>query len=348
VNIIHSLPELEEGGVERIVPIYANGQSRLGHRVTVVSNGGKLESLLSDSVSHIKLPVHKKNPLSVTRCAFDLASVVRREKVSIVHAHSRMPAWVCFFVKQLVPGVKFIYTAHARFPSLNHSTWPISRADGITCISRSVMDSLKTWLPPQKNVRVIYNPLPENTVKWQGSGDPAKKHLLFAGRISRIKGLLTLIESLKSVKNKNWTLDVLGDGPLTPRLKELARETGLEDRITLHGFRDDVSGFMSECDLCLFPSLDEGFGLIMLAALMSGTPVLASDIPATRELTSPAGENPGGKLLPPGDSGAWAEAIERFLGGSAPPPLELAVKLPGPDETVRQMTDFYEETLRLS
>ncbi|MDR1137339.1 MAG: glycosyltransferase family 4 protein [Synergistaceae bacterium] len=346
MNIMHFLPELEEGGVERLVPMYANGQSRLGHRVAVVSNGGKLESLLCDSVNHIKMPVHKKNPLTISECAVRIASLARQDNVSIVHAHSRMPAWICLLVKKLVPGVKFIYTAHARFPSLDHSTWPISRADGITCISRSVLESLKTWLPPQKNMRVIYNPVPENAIKWQGSGDRMKKHLLFAGRISKIKGLLTLLESLKLVKNRNWSLDVLGDGPLAPRLKELASEPGLKDSITLHGFNDDVAGFMSRCDLCLFPSLDEGFGLILLGALMSGTPVLASDIPATRELTSRAGENPGGELLPPGDPPAWAGAIERFLDGGLSPSLGLAIKLPAPDETVEQMTDFYEETLK--
>ncbi|MDR1508434.1 MAG: glycosyltransferase [Synergistaceae bacterium] len=346
MNIIHALPELEEGGVERIVPMYANGQSKLGHSVTVVSNGGKLESLLADSVNHIKMPIHKKNPLTIAQCAVHMASFVRREKVSIVHAHSRMPAWICFLVKKMVPGVIFIYTAHARFHALNHSTWPIGQADGITCISRSVMESLKNWLPPRKNMRIIYNPLPGNPIKWRGSGDKEKKHLLFAGRISKIKGLLMLAESLKLVKNKNWALDVLGDGPLAPRFKELALESELRDRITLHGFRDNVTGFMSKCDLCLCPSLDEGFGLILLSALMSGTPVMASDIPATRELTSLTGENPGGELLPPGDARAWAGAIERFLEGGLSPSLGLALKLPAPDETVRQMTDFYEETLK--
>jgi glycosyltransferase involved in cell wall biosynthesis len=103
---------------------------------------------------------------------------------------------------------------------------------------------------------------------------------------------------------------------------------------------------MSECDLCLYPSLDEGFGLILLGALISGTPILASDIPATRELTSLAGENSEGGLLPPGDAKAWAGAIERFLEGGSPPSLGLAIKLPSPDETVGQMTDFYAETLR--
>jgi glycosyltransferase involved in cell wall biosynthesis len=345
MNILHCLPELEEGGVERLVPMYANGQARMGHKVTVVSNGGKLESLLSDPVSHIKMPVHRKNPLVLARCALRLASLVRREDISIVHAHSRMPAWVCFLIKTMIPDVKFIYTAHARFPSLDHSTWPISRADGITCISRSVLESMKDWLPPQKNARVIYNPMPGNSPKWQGSGDPQKKHLLFAGRISKIKGPLMLMESLKLVKNKNWTLDVLGDGPLAPMMKEYAREPGLEDRIILHGFCDDVMSFISRCDLCLFPSLDEGFGLVLLNALMSGTPVMASDIPATRELTSRTGENPGGELLPPGDSRAWAEAIECFLEGGLSPSLGLAIKLPAPDESVEQMTCFYEETL---
>ncbi|MDR1136939.1 MAG: glycosyltransferase family 4 protein [Synergistaceae bacterium] len=348
MNIIHILPELEEGGVERLVPVYANGQSLLGHNVAVVSNGGKLESLLSDSVLHMKMPVHRKNPIVVTLCALRIASIVRRENVSIVHAHSRIPAWICFLVKKLTPGVKFIYTAHSRFHSLNHSTWPISRADGVICVSRSVLESLKIWMLPQKIMRVIYNSIPENAMKWRGSGDAAKKHLLFAGRISKIKGLLTLVESLKSVKNKNWSLDVLGDGPLAPRLRELARELGLDDRITLHGFHDDVAEFMSRCDLCLFPSFDEGLSLVLLGALMSGAPVLASDITANRELTSPVGENPGGELLPPGDVHAWADAIERFLDGGRPPSLGLDIKLPTTDEIIGQMMDFYEETLKRS
>jgi glycosyltransferase involved in cell wall biosynthesis len=78
---------------------------------------------------------------------------------------------------------------------------------------------------------------------------------------------------------------------------------------------------------------------------MSGTPVMASDIPATRELTSRTGENPGGELLPPGDPQAWAEAIELYLEGGLSPSLGLAIKLPAPDESVEQMTCFYEETL---
>jgi glycosyltransferase involved in cell wall biosynthesis len=208
------------------------------------------------------------------------------------------------------------------------------------------MESLKIWMPPGKNTRVIYNPMPENAVKWRGSGDAAKKHLLFVGRMSKKKGLLTLAESLRSVKNRNWSLDVLGDGPLAPQMKELVRASGLEDRIIFHGFSDDVAGFMSRCDLCLFPSLDEGLSLVLLNALASGTPVLASDITSNRELASRGGENPGGELLPPGDVNAWTDAIERFLDGKWSPSLKLAVKLPTPGEMTGQITDFYEETVR--
>ena len=69
MRVMHILPELEEGGVERHVLMLSGQQREEGHEVYVVSAGGKLVSQLAKEVSHIRLPVHIKNPLVGMYCA---------------------------------------------------------------------------------------------------------------------------------------------------------------------------------------------------------------------------------------------------------------------------------------
>ncbi len=346
MKIMHILPELEEGGVERLIPVFSNGQSALGHEVSVVSYGGRLTSLLNPGVRHIRMAVHKKNPITIIACALHIARVVREEKIQIVHAHSRVPGWVCYFVRKFAPGVKFVYTAHARFSSMNFaSVWPVSQADGVTCVSNCVKDHFKEWLPEENPVRVIYNARPGKMVPWEGSGDPENKHLLFVGRISEKKGPDTLVQALSMIKNDNWHLDVLGDGPLMPKLKNQIKELKLEDKITLHGYSNKVPEMISRCDLFLFPSMDEeGLPLALTEVLYAGAPVIASDIAASRELAA-LEQTETGELLAPTDVAAWADAIAHFLNGTLTPKLKLAVHLPTESEMVGAMLDFYSEVI---
>lgn len=346
LRILHILPELEEGGVERLIPVYAKHQLARGHAVTVVSHGGRLVSTLPEGTTHLQMPVHKKNPLIILGCAARVAALAKKEKIDIVHAHSRMPAWVAYFAKKFAPKIKFIYSAHARFSTLNYGAKAIGRADGAICVSHSVETHLKTWLPPTAPVRVIYNAPPGRVIPWQGSGDAVDKHLLFVGRISDKKDPLTIVEALALSRNTHWVLDVLGDGPAMPMLKARIRELGLEDKIRLHGFSNDVPAFIEKCDLFLFPSLDEeGLPLTLIEVLSAGAPVIASDISATRELTQKKG-SASDELLPVGDVERWHQAIESFLDGTSIPALKLQVKLPTPEKMVEQMTDFYREILK--
>jgi glycosyltransferase involved in cell wall biosynthesis len=340
---MHILPELEEGGVERIVPVLANGEARLGHEVCVVSNGGKLESLLSPLVAHIKMPVHRKAPFTIVHCAAKIASIVRSRGISVIHAHSRVPAWICCAVKSIAPQVRFIFTAHASYRRLYYGTWPITKADAITCVSRAVLADLEGWLPCRIKKRVIYNPRNGKTFAWIGSGDRNTKHLLYLGRVSEKKGPIFAVEALAQTTNKNWVLDVIGDGPAMGTLRKKIHELGLEGQVNILGFSDAAREAIAGCDLFLCPSREEGFSLVLMEALSSGVPVLASDIPSARELTSEVGKNPNGELLPPLDASAWATAIDRFLEGRLTPGLKLEVKLPTEDEIASEMIKLYKE-----
>jgi glycosyltransferase involved in cell wall biosynthesis len=313
---------------------------RGGNALIVVSAGGRLVSLLPKSVPHIEMPVHRKNFFTGLLCARKLAAIAMEEGINIIHAHSRVPAWIAFLAGKIA-GIKFVCTAHACY-SLNCGLWPLKRSSGVICVSEAVRGHLKDWLP-RGNVRVVYNALPSVVIPWNGGGN-GEKRLLFLGRLTSKKGAEILVKALGRVRRGGWTLDIIGDGPLEREIESLSRELGIEDRVVFHGYREDAPLWISRCDLFLFPSLEEGMGISLAQALAAGVPALASDLAAVREMTGIRKAAPDG-LVPAGDVGAWAGAIERALAHGRGPTLPLAVRLPTIAEMAGYVHDFYGEIL---
>jgi len=304
MKIIQILPELEEGGVERHTLWLSNELIKRGHDVMVVSAGGKLANHFDPAVVHWRLPVHLKNPLTAVYCAAKIAFRAKREGWQIIHAHSRVPAWIAWWSSAL-SGIPWIFTAHAKY-SRNYALLPMRHADAVICVSKAVLSHLDGFLPC--NSRVIYNGLPKDYGKWQKNGDRQLTRFLFVGRLSKIKGLDVALRALGGLKTYDWELDVLGDGPHRAVLEEISREYGISNRVHFHGFRDDTEEWMKRCDCVLFPSLDEGMGLVLMQAVYMGVPVLASDIAPVRELA--VGDS---NLVPPGDVEAWRKRIKIVL-----------------------------------
>ena len=339
VKVMLILPELELGGVERHVLALARGLVRRGNSVTVVSSGGGLVSELPEAARHITMPVHKKNLFSGLSSAVRLAAIARREGISLVHAHSRVPAWIALFMR-MFSGIPFVYTAHSRY-SLNCGLFPLRRSDGVICVSRAVQSYLKDWLPKNSPVEVIYNAMPEKIIPWVGSCENTAKKLLYLGRLTPKKGPKLLLDALARVRSSSWTLDVVGDGPMKEELMAIAAGYNFGESVIFRGYSDDPAGWMSRCDLLVLPSFDEGMGLSLAEALAAGTPVMASDIAAFRELTDGAG------LVPTGDVDAWTEAIDSYIDGSTTFALAGAVKLPTEDEMAEAAEQFYKKVLEI-
>lgn len=340
------LPELAEGGVERHVLTLARGLDALGFGLVVVSAGGPLVSGLPQGVRHVQMPVDRKTPLTGVPCARRLAALAVGEGIGLIHAHSRVPAWIALLARNLagLNGPKFVFTAHARY-SLNHGLLPLRYADGVICVSKTVRDHLSQWLPKHAPVEVVYNALPERVIPWVGSGDD-RKHLLYLGRLAPKKGPMTLIDAVSRLGAGGWVLDVVGDGPMRGELENKVAVLGLDDRVFFHGHSDVAAQWISKCDLFLFPSQDEGMGLSLAEALVAGAPLLASDIPASRELVVREGEPVPAGLLQPGDTGAWGEAIRGFLDGAFRPELKCEIDIPSAQEMASQTSALYVKLLR--
>ena len=304
MNIIEILPELDIGGVERHVIDLSNELAARGHDVTVISAGGKMQSQLSAAVRHIDMPVHEKNPFTIWACSRKIAALARRKGAQLIHAHSRVPAWIARWAAKGA-GVPYVVTAHVVFG--NKSPWiyaPYRDAARVICVSNAVREGMKDCF--YANTQVVLNGLDEPKIHWREENLEGPVKFLFVGRLSPVKGLHDALRAMP--EDMEWTLDVLGDGPMRAELEEISKERGFTERVTFHGYSDKADEFMARSSCLLFPSYTEGMPLTLARAVQIGIPVIASDIPPVSEMAGGSAD-----LLPPGDLPAWREAIAGFI-----------------------------------
>lgn len=141
--------------------------------------------------------------------------------------------------------------------------------------------------------------------------------LIYVGRLSPEKGVSILVRALAALNcaphSPRLQLTVVGEGDDRPMLESLARDLGCEDCITFAGQLDRraLSAALDAADVCVQPSLTEGFSKAWLDAMSRGLPVLASDVGAARVVLGSDGER--GWLVQPGDPVALAVALGRVL-----------------------------------
>jgi glycosyltransferase involved in cell wall biosynthesis len=137
----------------------------------------------------------------------------------------------------------------------------------------------------------------------------ASTTVLFAGRLSREKGLKVVLDAWRTL-GEGLELLVVGDGPLRPELEHAA-----PPRVRFAGQvpPEEVERLMLGSRALVFPSIwYEGQPMVVLQALASGLPVLASNLGGNPSLLAPAGER---WLAAPGDPAAWARALRDLLDG---------------------------------
>ena len=136
---------------------------------------------------------------------------------------------------------------------------------------------------------VIYNPL--TLVPGEPSKGTSNKFLA-VGRFSHLhKGFDLLIDAfhLFAQKNKEWTLDIVGEGPEETLYRQKIADYGLEDRIHLHPFTNNIQQYYSEAQVYVLSSRWEGFGLVLVEAMAHGLPVISSDLPTSKEILGDLG-----------------------------------------------------------
>ena len=299
ITILQVLPDLNSGGVERGTLEINKYLANKGHRTLVISNGGRMvRELKSDKGEHFKLGVGKKN-LFVIFTVFKLINFIKKNKIDIVHARSRLPAWVCFFAINFIKKNNrpiFITTVHGPY-SVNFYSSIMTKGDKVIVISKMIreyvlknynVDRKKLVLNyrgvSDKNFPFNYKPSQKWLKKWHKDFPQTKNKIILTlpGRITRWKGQDDFIIALKEIikKNPNVHALIVGDKDknlkFTKELKAQVAKLGLNQNISFVGNRKDITEIMSISRIVFSLSKEpEAFGRISLESLSLGIPVIA-------------------------------------------------------------------------
>jgi len=332
-TVLQVLPALVSGGVERGTVDVARALVEAGWRALVVSRGGPMvHELERVGARHITLPVHSKNPLR-WRATFDaLTDLIWHEGVDLVHARSRLPAWLAWRAARR-NRVPFVTTFHQRpaaataVKRLYNSV--MVRGDRVIAISHYVADRLLAdyGLDPAR-LRVIprgvdltlFDPgkvtaerLVRLSDRWRiPDGVPV---VMMPARVTKWKGHGLLVEALSRLERGSCHCLMVGEDEgrrsVKAALEPVIARLGLTPHVHFVGRCDDMPAAYKLADVVVSASLDpEPFGRVMIEAQAMGRPIVATDHGGARESVL-AGQT--GWLVTPGDPGAMADGIRAAL-----------------------------------
>ncbi|HEX9905777.1 MAG TPA: glycosyltransferase, partial [Propylenella sp.] len=213
LTVLQVIPQLDAGGAERTAIDVAAALAARGDRALVASAGGRLAAeLAAVGGTLIELPVGSKNPAAMAANVARLARLVRRERVDLLHARSRAPAWPALFAARL-SGVPFVTTFHGIY-SERHAAKHLynsvmARGDAVIANSEWTARHIRdTYRIKPKRLAIIprgvdldrFDPggvTPDRIVRlraaWAGDG---QRVVLLPGRLTRWKGQTVFLEAL--------------------------------------------------------------------------------------------------------------------------------------------------------
>lgn len=140
-----------------------------------------------------------------------------------------------------------------------------------------------------------------------------KKRLLLVAMLTDVKGVPYLIEALNILRTmrSDFVLDIVGDGPMRYEYEVMVKRLGLNTVVRFHGFKpkQDVAEFMRNSDIFVLPSLWENLPCVIIEAMASGLPIVATNVGGIPEIVN----DEVGVLVPPRDAEALAHALDYIL-----------------------------------
>ncbi|QFU17461.1 glycosyltransferase family 4 protein [Microvirga thermotolerans] len=342
-TILQIIPELEAGGAERTTVDVAEGLAHAGARALVATEGGRLVGeLQAKGGIWVPFPAATKNPFSMLLNVRRLARICHQERVALVHARSRAPAWVALGAARSL-NLPFVTTYHGSYSGrssvkvLYNSV--MARGDAVIANSHYTGDLIRSLYPQASDrIRVIHRGTDfsvfspsavapervENLRKaWKVS--PHERMVLLAARLTGWKGQRVLIEAAARLRDRGisdvaYILagDPQGRDSYVKELDALIEARGLAGVVRRVGHCTDMPAAFLAAAVVTVPSTEpEAFGRSAVEAQAMGTPVVVSDLGAVPEtVLSPPAVSPQertGWRIPPGDADALAAALGEAL-----------------------------------
>lgn len=337
-TILQVIPDLDAGGAERTTIEMAEAITRAGGRAVVASVGGRLETTLGRAGGKlIRLPLATKNPLTVWQNVARLREVIEAERVKLVHARSRAPAWSAYWAAKRTE-TPFITTYHGAYSGtaglkkiynsimargdfvIANSQWTARHVADVHAIPEKKIITiprgvdLNLFDPQQMNGER----LSELAQRWNIQDDDDRLVVLLAGRLTAWKGHLLAVEAFGrlSMEEKDGIhLILAGDAQgrqnYVDRIEQAIVDNGLGGAVSIVGHCEDMPAAYRLADVVLAPSQrPEAFGRVAAEASAMERPVIVSDHGGQKE-TVIDGET--GVRVTPGSMESLAGALRTML-----------------------------------
>ncbi|CAN1503775.1 RfaG Glycosyltransferase [Rhabdaerophilaceae bacterium] len=342
-TILQIIPGLDAGGAERTTVDIAEGLAQAGARPLVATDGGRLVGeLQAKGGTWIPFPAATKNPIAMALNISRLARIIRQEKVDLIHARSRAPAWVALAAARATK-IGFVTTYHGAYsglsaPKLLYNS-VMARGDVVIANSHFTAERIQTQfrIDPTR-LRIIHRGTnfdafapekvgPERVEKirrgWMLS--PDERIVLLAARLTPWKGQKVLISAANLLRERGYRNlvfilagDPQGRDGYVAEIDRMIAEFGLGSIVRRVGHVTDMPAALAASALVTVPSTEpEAFGRVAVEAQAMGVPVVVSNLGAVPEtVLAPPQVRPDqrtGWRVPPDSPEDLADAVAEAI-----------------------------------
>jgi glycosyltransferase involved in cell wall biosynthesis len=332
IRILHVVDSLDRGGLERVVCDLSIEQMRRGHDVCVYclhTSGSLAPSLEAAGVLVVCGHKHSGPDLGVVR---ELKRLMPARAPGLIHSHSMMPNYYACAARLLAGfATPVVNTRHDMGSTrrgdprekLYRLSVPLTRL--AVMVSEGVMEHFVTkGIVPKRKARLVLNGIATDCAQYANPVQRGAARRILAvcddefvvgcvGRLVELKNLAVAIRATAHLASilPGVRLVLIGSGPLQPDLEALARELGIEERVSLLGERSDARDLLPGLDAFLMPSLTEGHSIALLEAAAAGLPIVATNVGGNPEIVE---HERTGLLVPTNDDTSISRALQRLQG----------------------------------
>lgn len=333
MKVCQVLLTMEQGGAEVLAARLAR---RLSDEFRIVFACLDRVGPLGEQLREDGFEVHvlDRRPGIDWRCSRRLRTLIRRERVEVVHAHQYAPFFYTAVARWPRSGPPIVFTEHGRdhpdLPSRSHAVTNgllLRRHDRVFGVGRDVRRALiENEGFPAGSVGVVHNGIDlsafevdhgdREAIRREIGLEPDDFVIAQVAHLDPLKDHATGLRSLAHLAKDRGDvrLVLIGDGPEAGRIRQLVESLGLEPFVRMLGRRSDVPRLLRAVNLSLLTSVSEGIPLALIESMAAGLPLVATRVGGVPEVVQ---DGETGLLVPAGDDLALARAISRLAGSQS-------------------------------
>ncbi|MBT8279910.1 MAG: glycosyltransferase [Bacteroidia bacterium] len=322
IRILFTMPNFDKAGSGKVVYDLINGLDKERFDIELTCNHKR--GAFFKEVEKLGFPIHiyktainYKPYLTLPGRIWTISRFFKNNKYDIIHSWHWSSDWTEVIAARMA-GSKWLYTKKAM--SWGNRHWKIRSY--LAHFIVNINHEMEAYYPKKRAQKLI--PLGIDTDYYSPSHFERKSstevfHIITVANLVPVKGIEILLEAVNMLKGNDWKLTILGnkDNDYGREMEALSQSLGLSDKVSFLGKHPDVRPFISDADLYIIPTLDqgrkEGMPMALVEAMSMAIPVLGSDISGINYVLKDFPQ----WLVPAGNEQALADAISKLKQSSA-------------------------------